>query len=92
MEKDMNRHTAIVAVSTDLLLRLMEFQGGKIYKAYTNYEDLVAREVYLVIEHPDIPACNEYDLLPQINIILQTTCGKNGVPTKIERINPPKQS
>jgi len=68
----------------------MEFQGGKIYKAYTKYEELVCREIYLVVEHPDIPACNEYEPLPQININLLTTYGENGVPLKIERTDPPK--
>lgn len=85
-------HGAIVGISADLLLRLMEFHdGGIIHRAYTKDEWLEPDTIYIVVEHPDLTAVPANKRLPEINITLQITYGENGVPLKIERVNPPKR-
>ena len=92
MNEQRTRHAAIVEISTDFLLRLMEFHnGGSIHRVYARDEWLEPHTVYLIIEHPDLPAVPINQTLPEIKVTLQTTYGENGVPTLIERIDPPKQ-
>jgi len=87
------RHAAIVEISTNLLLRLLEFhEGGTIHRVYTKDEWLEPKTFFAVIEHPDLPEVPVNESLPEIMITLQTTCDENGVPVKIERVDPPKRN
>ena len=85
------RHAAIIEIDKDFLLRLMEFQGGKIYRIYTRDDYFDPPNFFVVIEHPDLPEVEEGQPLAQVKITMATTFGENGVPIKIERMDPPKK-
>ncbi len=54
----------IVSVSNELLLKFLDFSGGKIRDVKF---DGFAQSVQILIEHPDMPEVADGDAIPQIS-------------------------
>ncbi len=89
MTKQRTKHAGIVEVDVNFLLKIFDLDGGVIHDIHMRDDYLPHKTIYMVIEHPDLPEVNEVETL---HIAYQTTYGENGVPIKIERVDPPKQN
>ncbi len=84
-------HKGHVCISSELLLNMLDFQGGTIIGVSPGrFIGIGVEEINLVIEHPDMPEVKEDGTLEQVCPILTFHYGDNGVIIRLERIQPPK--
>lgn len=86
------RHAGIVEIDVELLLKIFDLEGGELHDIHMRDGCLPHKIIQLVIEHPDFPKVGRHEPLEHVIIAHQATYGENGVPIKIERVNPPKRN
>jgi len=89
MEKKL--HKGIVCISSELLLNLLDFQGGAITNiSPSRFIGVGIDEINLVIEHPDMPEVKEDGTIEQVCPMLTVHYGDNEGIIRLERTHPPK--
>jgi len=84
------RHVAIVTISNELLLNMLDFKGGIVHRVFMDDDFLEPTSFNVVIEHPDLPEVPINERLPHIKPIMQYHYGQDSTLLKVERIDPPK--
>jgi len=87
----METNAAIIKIDAKTLLKILDFEGGTIHRAYMPKELWQPKEVWITLEHPDLPEVSRGDILIRIVPIYATTYGDNGGIIKVERVDPPKK-
>lgn len=78
-------HAAIIDVSVETLLKMLDFRGGTLLDIRTDFECWHNDLVQCKIEHPDLPEVPLGECLQRISPTYRV--GSGGAP---ERIDPPK--
>ena len=84
----MEKHIGMITISEELLLKLLDFDGGAIRNVRLGW---TVGEVELLIEHPDMPIIGQGMTPLPITPLYSRTYGDNGCLIRIERSSPPKQ-
>lgn len=93
-------NAAIIRIPKDYLLKMLDFEGGIIHSVRVNPEYWRAKEIEIVIEHPDLPEIEPGMMLYPVQPMYLTHCHvvqvddqneKAVTYEKIERIDPPKK-
>ncbi len=79
-----------IELDTKFLLKIFDLEGGEIHSIQLD-DYLPHKTITLVIEHSDLPEVTPRFPVPDVLITHQITYGDNGVPTRIERVDPPKR-
>ena len=85
------RFAGLVDIDVGFLLKIFDLEGGEILDVRFEDDFLPHKVIRMIIEHPDLPQVDKDKPLDHVYLTHQTTCGENGVPIKIERIEPPKK-
>ena len=85
------RYAGKIELDTKLLLDILDLKDGEIHSIQLD-DYLPHKTLTMIIEHPDMPLVKESEPLRNIYLTHQITYGDNGVPTKLERIEPPKKT
>ena len=82
------RHAAIIVVGKKYILESIRFNGGQIHDIRTNPDYWKPDTVEIVIEHPDLPAVRDGDIMQRITPTYQLDYSA-AVPS-VRRIEPPE--
>lgn len=94
------KNAAIIVVPKDYLLKLLDFEGGKLLRISERPEYYNPKDFEIVVEHPDLPEVEDGCLLLTIEPLYKSTIHvvqedeeheKAETFEKIERIEPPKK-
>ncbi len=81
----MARHIGRIAISEELLLSLLQFQGGHVLLARMNPNTPAVIDLF--IEHPDMPfEVGENQEAPIVNVVYSSHFGANGQLLSISRV------
>jgi len=86
------RHAAIISISNQFLLNMLDFKGGIIHRVFMDDEFLAPTSFNMVVEHPDLDEIPDHERLPYITPIMESNFGEDGSLLSVHRTNPPHLS
>jgi len=85
------RYAAIIEIGSKILLKMLDFEGGKIHRVYLPEDRWIPDTICIVLEHPDLDKVEDGFVLRRIQPMYQSIYGDNGCLLKVERVDPPKK-